>query len=156
MLAVKSDQKVLGFLGRALSLELSAVQQYSTQARLVASWGLSEAAANLRKEAQEELAHADRIIERMLAMGVAPGASQLRPVRIGGDLSALLLINQQLEQDAIGLYQAAVRHCAAAADHDSRMFFQELLQEEQEHLAELNAWLARLQQVPDRQMDTSR
>lgn len=145
MLAARSDQKVLGFLGRALSLELSAVQQYSTQARLVASWGLSEAAASLRKEAQEELAHADRIIERMLAIGVAPAASQLRPVRIGGDLSALLVLNQQFEQDAIGLYQGAVRHCATAGDHDSRMFFQELLQEEQEHLAELNAWLARLQ-----------
>lgn len=156
MLAAKSDQKVLGFLGRALSLELSAVQQYATQARLVASWGLSEAAASLRKEAQEELAHADRIIERMLAIGVAPGASQLRPVRIGGDLTALLSANQQFEQDAIGLYQSAVRHCATTGDHDSRMFFQELLQEEQEHLAELNAWLARLQQVPDQQVRGSR
>ncbi|MEJ2509050.1 MAG: bacterioferritin, partial [Gammaproteobacteria bacterium] len=38
------DQRVLGYLGRALSLELSAVQQYSTQARLVAAWGLNEPA----------------------------------------------------------------------------------------------------------------
>ncbi|KPJ97141.1 MAG: bacterioferritin, partial [Gammaproteobacteria bacterium SG8_15] len=95
MLSARPDQKVLGYLGRALSLELSAVQQYTTQARLVATWGLSEAAASLRKEAEEELQHADRIIERMLAIGVAPNASQLRSVKLAADLFALLQINQQ-------------------------------------------------------------
>jgi len=152
MFAARSDQKVLGYLGRALSLELSAVQQYSTQARLVASWGLSEAAASLRKEADEELQHADRIIERMLAIGVAPGGSQLRPVKLAADLSGLLLANQQFEADVIQLYQSAARHCASAGDHDSRMFFEELLKEEQQHLAELDAWLQRLQQVPEKQV----
>ena len=63
MLAARCDQKVLGYLGRALSLELSAVQQYSTQARLTASWGLGDASASFRKEADEELKHANRINE---------------------------------------------------------------------------------------------
>lgn len=152
MFTARSDQKVLGYLGRALSLELSAVQLYSTQARLVASWGLADAAASLRKEADEELKHADRIIERMLAMGVAPNASQLRPVKVGRDLSELLVINQQFELDVISLYQSAARHSATVGDHDSRLFFEELLNEEQEHLAELNAWLQRLQQVPQNHM----
>lgn len=147
MLVARSDQRVLGYLGRALSLELSAVQQYSTQARLVASWGLSEAAASLRKEAEEELQHVDRIIERMLAIGAAPSSSQLRPVKLASDLSALLWINQQFEADVISLYQSAARHCARVGDYDSRVFFEELLKEEQQHLAELDAWLRRLQQT---------
>ncbi|WP_455200396.1 ferritin-like domain-containing protein, partial [Kaarinaea lacus] len=87
MSASKPDQRVLGYLGRALSLEFSAVQQYSTQARLVAAWGLSEAAASLSKEADEELQHANRIIDRMLELGVAPNSSQLRPVKLADDLS---------------------------------------------------------------------
>ena len=82
MISARPDQKVLGYFGRALSLELSAVQQYSTQAQLVAAWGLKEAAVSFRREADEELQHADRIIERMLAFGVAPNASQLRPVTL--------------------------------------------------------------------------
>ena len=45
MLAAHADQTVLGYLGRALSLELSAVQLYTTQARLADSWGLVEVAA---------------------------------------------------------------------------------------------------------------
>jgi bacterioferritin len=148
MLAARCDQKVLGYLGRALSLELSAVQQYSTQARLAASWGLSDAAASFRKEADEELNHANRIIDRMLASGVAPGSSQLRPVRLASDLAGLLKIDQQFEADVIGMYQAAVRYCAGAGDHDSRVFFDELLREEQEHHAELESWLHRLQNIP--------
>ena len=145
MLAARVDEKVLGYLGRALSMELSAVQQYTTQARLVGSWGLSEAAENLRREAEEELQHADRIIERMLAIGVAPGGSQLRPVKLAGDLAGLLLINQQMEAQAIQLYQLAVRHSAQVGDHDSRLFFEALLKEEQHHHAELADWLNRLQ-----------
>ncbi len=148
MLSARPDQKVLGYLGRALSLELSAVQQYTTQARLVATWGFSEAAASLRKEAEEELQHADRIIERMLAIGVAPNASQLRPVKLAADLFALLQINQQLEADIIQLYRSATRHCAGVGDHGSRVFFEELLKEEQQHHAELGTWLNRLQQAP--------
>ncbi len=149
MLAARSDQKVLGYLGRALSLELSAVQQYSTQARLVARWGLSEAAAGFQKEAGEELHHADRIIERMLAVGAAPAASQLRPVKVAADLSGLLQIDKQFETDVIEMYRSAARYCAGAGDHDGRVFFEALLQEEQQHLAELDAWLQRLQQAPD-------
>ena len=146
MLAARADQKVLGYLGRALSLELSAVQQYSTQARLVSTWGLSEAATSLRKEAEEELQHAERIIDRMLSLGAVPNGSQLRPVKLAADLSALLQVNQQLEADVIRLYQSAAQHSARVGDHDSRIFFEELFREEQQHHAELSAWLQRLQQ----------
>lgn len=146
MLAARSDQKVLGFLGRALSLELSAVQQLSTQARLVAAWGLDEAAESFKKEAAEEFEHADRIVGRMVAVGVAPNASQLRPVRLANDLSELLEINRQIEAEAVRLYQAATAHCAAVGDHDSRIFFESLLEEEQQHLSELNEWLTRIRQ----------
>jgi bacterioferritin len=149
MLPARTDEKVLGYLGRALSLELSAVQLYGTQARLAANWGLDEAAARLRDEAHEELGHAERIIARMLAHGAAPGASQLRPVKLGGDLRELLLVDQAFEQELVGLYAAAVRHCQRAGNHDDRAFFQSLLEEEQAHERELEAWVDRLGEPPN-------
>lgn len=144
MLSARADEGVLGYLGRALSLELSAVQLYSTHARLVATWGLADAAARLRHEAEEELQHADRLIERMLAVGVAPSASQLRPVKLGRDLAELLVINQQFEQDVIQLYHAAASHSARVGDHDSRLFFTGLLEEERAHHQELLEWQTQL------------
>ena len=59
MLPGQADSATLGYLGRALSLELSAVQLYSTQARIVEVWGLSDIAAKLSNEASEEMAHAN-------------------------------------------------------------------------------------------------
>jgi bacterioferritin len=123
MLPARADDKVLGYLGRALSLELSAVQLYSTQARLVAMWGLSDAAERMRHEAQEEMGHAERIIERMLAHGVAPNASMLRPVRLGGDLRELLLVDQAFERELVDLYADAVLHCLRVGNLDDRAVF---------------------------------
>ena len=145
MLTARVDQGVLGYLGRALSLEFSAVQLYSTQARLVAYWGLSDAAERLRHEAAEELQHTDRIIERMLALGVAPNASQLKPVRLGESLVEMLRINQAFEQELIRLYHAAASYSARIGDHDSRVFFNALLEEERTHHRELLDWQAELQ-----------
>ena len=73
--------RVLGYLGRALSLELSAVQQYMTQASLVELWGLAEAAERFRHETVEEMQHAERIVKQMLALGVAPAASTAASMR---------------------------------------------------------------------------
>ena len=140
MLTARADQRVLGYLGRALSLEFSAVQLYSTQARLVASWGLADAAEHLRHEVEEELQHTERIIDRMLAVGVAPSASQLRPVKLGQNLLEMLQINQRFEQELIGLYHAAARYSARIGDHDSRLFFSALLEEERKHHEELQEW----------------
>lgn len=139
------DQQVLGYLGRALSLELSAVQLYTTQARLVETWGLSDAAARFRAEAQEEMTHAERIIGRMLALGVSPAASQLRPVSLGVNLSELLQHDQAFEIELMGLYDAAVRHCSRAGLAEDRLFFESLLEEEQAHGREVAGWLAQLE-----------
>jgi len=147
MLTVKADPKVLGYLGRALSLELSAVQLYSTHARLCNTWGLAEPAKKFREEAASEMLHADKLIARMLALGVAPNASQLRPVKLGNNLSELLAVNMAFEQDIIQLYSNAVEHCTRIADLDSRMLFQEMLDEELGHLADLNAWRAELMEI---------
>lgn len=53
--------RVLGYLGRALSLELSAVQQYMTQASLVGLWGDAASAERFRRETVEEMQHAEKL-----------------------------------------------------------------------------------------------
>jgi len=149
MFIASANRRVLGYLGRALSLELTAFQQYSTQARIVATWGLTEAAERLRAEADEEREHTERIIARMLALGVAPNASQLRPVRLGANLHALLLENQAFEQELVGLYEEACRYCTELGDYDNRMFFEGLLKEERRHAGELGEWLEELTTPPE-------
>ncbi len=145
MLYAKADQNTLGYLGRALSLEMTAVQQYATQATLVAAWGLTEDASKLQQESLEEMGHVNRIIGRMLALGVAPNASMLRPVKLGRDLRELLIADAELEKDLVNLYMHAAHHCARNGDHDGRKFFEALLQEEQAHDVSLAEWIRSLE-----------
>jgi bacterioferritin len=136
--------RTLGYLGRALSLELSAVQQYMTQASLAEAWGLSEAAERLRTETVEELQHAERIIQRMLALGVAPNASQLRPAGVARNLIDLLRQDALLETEIVALYQEASLFCQRVGDLANAEFFATLLDEEAAHAEEIAQWLAAL------------
>lgn len=144
MFHINTDERVLGYFGRALSLELSAVQLYSTQSMLVNSWGLTDVADKFRDESREEMGHAERIISRMLALGVAPNASQLRPVRLGRNLQELLQYDYAFENELISLYDDATRYCASIADYDNRLFFETLLNEEKEHAVDLTKWMQEL------------
>lgn len=139
---VNVNPRVLGYLGRALSHELSAVQQYLTQSKLVEAWGLLEAAGRLRDEAAEEMGHAERIVERMIALGAAPSASQLRQAQFGASLAECLHKNHRVEMDAIALYEDAVRYCRRIQDRDNGAFFEALWNEELAHGREMAQWAA--------------
>lgn len=147
MFHINANERVLGYLGRALSLELSAVQLYSTQSMLVSTWGLTDVAEKFRDESREEMGHAERIISRMLALGVAPNASQLRPVRLGRSLQELLQYDYAFENELISLYDDATRYCISIADYDNRLFFEALLNEEKAHAADLTQWIQKLKQT---------
>jgi bacterioferritin len=144
MLSIQADQRVLGYLGRALSLELTAVQQYSTQAQLCRAWGLIDASSKFNEEAAAELEHVDRVISRMLALGAAPNASQLRPVKAGRSLLEMLQHNYSFETELVRLYHDATVYCARNGDHDNRLFFETLMNEEKSHGSELEKWIGSL------------
>ena len=135
-----SNVRVIGYLGRALSFELSAVQQYMAHAALTEAWGLVDAGQQWRAEVVEEMRHAERIVQRMLLRGVAPNASQLRPVKCGSSLLELIEHNLQMEAAIIALYQDATLACLRGGDQDDGAFFQELLEEEKQHALALQAW----------------
>ena len=137
--------RVFADLGRALSLELTAVQQYLTQAVLVEGWGDSVAADRFRRETVEEMRHAERIVDRMIHLGVAPGASQLRPARHAADLVSLLRLNRTLEESLVAHYADAIALCQRIGDDDNEAFFLELWREERQHGEELDSWLGSLE-----------
>jgi bacterioferritin len=140
--------RVLGYLGRALSLELTAVQQYMTQAILAEAWGDGNAAQRFRQETDEEMRHAETLVQRMLTLGVAPAASQLRPAGHAPDLAGLLRHDLALEDDLVNLYAEAARFCVLNGDTGNQQLFQQLLHDEQQHAEALAVWLQSLMALP--------
>lgn len=142
--------RVLADLGRALSLELTAVQQYLTQAVLLDQWGDGGSADRFRRDTVEEMQHAERIVKRMIRLGVAPGASQLQPVSHAGDLAGLLRLSWALEDQLVAHYGEAVALCQRVGDVENQAFFQELWLEERQHGEALESWLTSLESMSPR------
>lgn len=132
------DPRTLGWLSRALTHEMSAVQQYLAQSVLARLWGDEALAKHLRHEAIEELEHAERLMERLILLGVAPSAGNLPPARLGRGVPDLLAADRVLEVDAVRLYQEALTHARRMRDADSAALLESILSEELAHVQALD------------------
>ena len=136
--AMNADPRTLGWLNRALNHELSAVQQYQAQSVLARIWGEALLSEQLQREVVEELRHAQRLMEHLIFLGVAPNAGNLLPARLGRTVEQLLLANQQMELEAVRLYQEALVHANRIRDRDFADLIQSILADEKAHLLSLN------------------
>jgi len=128
------DPRTLGWMTRALGHEMTAVQQYLAQSVLARLWGDHALAADLRREALEELDHASALMEQLILHGIAPSAGNLPPARLGRSPAELQAHDAQLEVNAMRLYADALRHAQRVRDNDSAALFARLLDEESHHL----------------------
>lgn len=132
------DPRTLGWLSRALSHEMGAVQQYLAQSVLARLWGDYALASQLRREAVEEMQHAERLMERLILLGVAPSAGSLPPARLGRTVDEMLAADRVLEVDAVRLYEEALAHARRMRDADSASLLEGILAEELAHVRELD------------------
>lgn len=141
---MQSDPRLSGYLSRALSHELAAVQQYLMQAKLAGLWGMADMSARLRTDVNEELVHAERLMTRMLVLGIPSNATQLPPARTGRSVEEMLQIDRVLEIEAIRLYEEATHYCARIRDSETQALFADILQDELGHLGDLDRMLAEI------------
>jgi len=142
---MRPDPRLSGYLTRALSHELAAVHQYLMQAKLVGLWGMDDMSKHMCKDVQEELVHAERLMIRMLVLGIPSNAVCLPPARTGRSVEEMWLINRELEMDAVRLYEEGSHYCARIRDSETQALFEDILQEEMGHLGELDRLLSTIQ-----------
>ena len=140
-----SDPRLNGYLSRALGHEMAAVQQYLLQAKLTGMWGMTTQSAQFRRDVSEELVHAERLMERMLILGIPCNAVMLPPIRSGRTLEEMLAIDRQLEIEAVRLYEEAAHYCARRKDAETHALLNAILQDELGHLNDLEQQLSALQ-----------
>ena len=70
---MKGNPRVIEYLNKALTHELTAVNQYWLHYRLLDDWGFTRLAKKEREESIEEMKHADKVIED-LTHREAPGS----------------------------------------------------------------------------------
>lgn len=141
---MQTDPRLSGYLSRALSHEMAAVQQYLLQAKLTSLWGLSAQSAQFRQDVSGELAHAERLMERMLILGIPCNATQLPATRPGRTLEEMLHIDRLLEIEAIRLYEEAALYCGRRQDRETQALLHAIMEDEISHLQDLDQQLSEL------------
>lgn len=133
-MAVKGDEGVIDFLNKALTNELTAINQYWLHYRVLADWGVSRLAEYERHESIDEMKHADQLAERILFLKGLPNFQAIHRLKVGETVEEILRADLAVEHEAIPLLRDAIAHCESVRDYVSRDLFAAILASEEEHV----------------------
>jgi bacterioferritin len=131
---MQGDAKVIEFLNKALTNELTAINQYWLHYRMLANWGVARLAEFERHESIDEMKHADRLADRVLFLDGLPNFQRIDSLKIGENVEEILKSDLALELEAIPLLRDAIQHCESVRDYASRELFEDILENEEQHV----------------------
>jgi bacterioferritin len=131
---MKGDPKVLDYLNRVLTNELTAINQYFLHARMFRNWGLRKLDEYEYHESVDEMKHADKLVNRILFLEGLPNLQQLNKLYIGEDAPDALKCDLRAEMEAIPLLREAIAYCESCNDYISRELLEDILDGEEEHV----------------------
>lgn len=131
---VKGDATVIEFLNKALTNELTAINQYWLHYRVLKDWGVDRLAEYERHESIDEMKHADVLAERILFLDGLPNFQAIHKLKVGETVEEILKADLAMEQEAIPLLREAIQHCETVRDYVSREVFERILESEEEHV----------------------
>ena len=131
---MKGDATVIEYLNKALTNELTAINQYWLHYRVLDDWGVHKLAEYERHESIDEMKHADQLAERVLFLGGLPNFQAIHKLKVGETVEEILKADLAMEEEAIPLLRDAIEHCEKVRDYVSRDLFASILESEEEHV----------------------
>lgn len=144
---MQGNPEVIELLNEVLTAELTAVNQYFLDAKMLSNWGYERLGSRFREESIDEMKDADHLIERILYLDGLPNVQRLGSVRVGETAPEKLRLALELEVAAIERLNGAVARCAALGDNGSRELFEGILVGEEEHADWLESQLSLIDQL---------
>ena len=131
---MKGNPQVIDALNRALTIELTAINQYFCQSRMCKNWGLLKLAAKHYEESIGEMRHADKIIERVLFLEGVPEIARYDVIRVGTDVKEQFENDLKLEMGGVAAYNDLVNLAIQVKDNGTHKLALEILEESEEHV----------------------
>ena len=144
---MKGDSKVIEALNRALTMELTAINQYFVQAKMLKNWGYLTLAKKVYEESIGEMKHADKIIERILFLEGIPNIARYDVIRVGKDVREQFENDLKLETNGVKSYNDTIELCIKVKDSGTRELLEEILVSSEEHVDWLETQIGLIQSV---------
>ena len=131
---MKGNEKLIGVLNSLLADELTAINQYMVHSEMCANWGYTKLHQAIRKQAMDEMYHAEWLIERIIFLDGAPTVSNLNPMKIGKTVLEMIKNDNGDELDAVHKYNAAIQLGREVDDQGSVELLTKILKMEEGHV----------------------
>src|SRR5919109_4551075 len=117
---MKGNPQIIDALNRALTIELTAINQYFCQAKMCKNWGYERLAAKHYEESIGEMKQAEKLIDRILFLEGTPEIARYDVIRVGTDVKEQFENDLQLEMKGVRHYNQAIDLCARVKDNGTR------------------------------------
>jgi bacterioferritin len=148
---VQGNPEVIEILNDVLTAELTAINQYFLDAKMLDNWGYGKLGAHFRADSIDEMGDADKLIARILYLEGHPNVQRLGAIRVGESPAEKLALALDLERAAIDRLNAGIARCVTTSDNGSRELLDHILQGEEEHADWLETQLDLIARLGDSQ-----
>jgi bacterioferritin len=131
---MKGNEKLLTVLNQRLADELTAINQYMVHSEMCSNCGYGKLHKAIRKQAMDEMSHAEWLIERIIFLEGFPVVSKLNPVKIGKTVLEMVTNDQNAEIIGLKDYNAAIKLAHEVADEGSVDILTKILKMEEGHV----------------------
>lgn len=135
-----NKKKIVEILNKALTEELTALLQYIQHHYLYKGPNAQSVKEFLKKLSFTEMDHAYKLGERIAALGGMP-TTKPDPLKVPKKSVDMIKANLQDERDAIENFREWIKVLDKEGDYTSRNMLEDILADEEEHAAELEALL---------------
>ena len=144
---MKAKEGVVDLLNTSLTIELTAINQYFLNAKMLQHWGLPGLAKKFRDLSFDEMRDAEELMDRLLYFQEHPNLQRLDPIQVGETPLEMLELGLELEKQAIDRLRRGVQLAHDKGDVGTREMLARMLVEEEEHTDDFESILDAIEHV---------
>ena len=131
---MKGNEKLLTILNQRLADELTAINQYMVHSEICENWGFGKLHNAIRKQAMDEMLHAEWLIEKIIFLDGSPTVSKLNIIKIGKTVLEMISNDNKDEHDAVLTYNEAIKLAREVDDQGTADLLTKILKMEEGHV----------------------
>ena len=127
------DPHVVTLLNEALTFELTIVNSYFLNARMLDNWGLPRLGKVFYDLSIDEMKDADHLINRILMFDGHPNVQRLNGISVGESVEEMLRLGLDSEIAAVAQFNNSATECHELGDRATASIFEEMARDEEIH-----------------------